>query len=273
MAILENATDYANGGQVTAANLNALTESARFVRGGTGIENSTNTTDEATLDVNNAGELIIATADGVKGINTAQINDSQITAAKIATDAVTLAKIQDGAVSNAKLSPTAGSAAVTGSGTGATGTNVIEANSIGAGDLNNDIISGQTDLTATPDVTLDSILVSDNGTLKELLLKYLPLPKAYGIVDMDSGSRTTVTGDYGVSSVSGDANTRRVNLSNAMSSATDYVVQLTHEEESISGPNDYTTPVVEIIDASTFDIHIGEDPNLRIHFTVFGDLA
>jgi hypothetical protein len=68
-------------------------------------------------------------------VTTAKLADSSVTTAKIATDAVTEAKIADGAVESEHL--------------------------------NNNIISGQTELATTPEDT-DEFLVSDAGTLKRI---------------------------------------------------------------------------------------------------------
>ena len=68
-------------------------------------------------------------------VTTAKLSDSSVTTAKIATDAVTEAKIADGAVESEHL--------------------------------NNNIISGQTELATTPEDT-DEFLVSDAGTLKRI---------------------------------------------------------------------------------------------------------
>ena len=121
MAILSKGTTFSSGQSVTAANLNALVDSANFVAGASG------TTDNTTLQVHGSGYLEVkdggitnaklaagavnasSIADGT--ITVTQLADDAVTTPKIkdstgATDGVTTAKLADGAVTAAKISAT-----------------------------------------------------------------------------------------------------------------------------------------------------------------------
>ena len=259
MAILASGETWTEDEQVTHTKLNAAVNAATF----------DDPADETTIEVN-SGQL--------------RIKDAGVVTAKVA----------DAAITNEKLAPTSGTAAVSGSASAATGTNVIEALSITTAELDDDCINsdkiaadavkaehvdidaitGQTILSAIPDIENDSILLADGGAagaLKEILLRYLPMPKAYGIVDFNSASRTTITGDYNVSSVTGDTDYREINLSVTMGSATDYVITTSPQDET--GQANNPVPNVDIVDADTFRIYLAEGANLRVHFSVLGDLA
>jgi hypothetical protein len=274
MAILQNTTDYATGGQVTAANLNALTESAKFVKSTGAVTSSGNTTDETTLDVSATGELIVKSL----GVDTAQL--------------------AAGGVENAKLKPTSGGASV--AGTAATGShvNVIQAQSIDSADLAGDcitgtkieddaigsehlddtVISGQTELTAAP-ADADEILLSDSGVIKKLgidtLFEHPQIPKCYGNVTWDT-STPAKSGDFNVDTVTDNSstNSRRINFTTDMAN-TDYVVQLTFIRTGTQGGasavslTTYSRAVDHFILSSSF----GEESGAYVSFVVFGTLS
>ena len=121
MAILSKGTTFSSGQSVTAANLNALVDSANFVAGASG------TTDNTTLQVHSSGYLEVKD-DGITNakladdaVNASSIADGTITDTQLANDAVTTPKIKDstgatdgvttakiatGAVTAAKISTT-----------------------------------------------------------------------------------------------------------------------------------------------------------------------
>jgi hypothetical protein len=90
MAILTKGATFADGDQVTSANLNNLVDAAAFVAGSGG------TTDNATMQV--SGGVL-----AVKTIQTANIANSSVTSDKIGAGSVIEAKIGTGAVTAAKL--------------------------------------------------------------------------------------------------------------------------------------------------------------------------
>lgn len=269
MAFLSKGTTYSNGDQVTPTNLNAHVDSASPVKTGVAVANTGNTTDETTCDINANGEIEVKDS----GIRTAKINDAAVTTAKIADANVTLAKMASASVGNAALTPAAGSPAVSGSGTGASGTNVIEAGSIGHADLNDDIISGQGELTSAPADT-DEFMVSDAGTVKRIdfsdIAKARFFPQAYGYVTWDSSA--TKSGDYNVTSVSDpDSTTVRVTLAVTMSD-TNYIVQATHYNPNTSLG---LAASVSARTTTTFDLisDNAKASGLGIFFTVYGTRA
>ena len=103
MAILNKGTTYASGDNVTAANLNALVDSATFKTG------SNEATDNSTLQVHGSGYLKIKDL----GVSSTQLADDAVITAKIAdstgtTDGVTSAKLADNAVTTAKIKDSTG---------------------------------------------------------------------------------------------------------------------------------------------------------------------
>jgi microcystin-dependent protein len=78
MAILSKGTDFTTGDQVTAANLDALVDSATFASGA--VDNTT-----TILDSNSPQRIIVKN----EGIGTTQLADDAVTAAKIAAGALT----------------------------------------------------------------------------------------------------------------------------------------------------------------------------------------
>tara|TARA_R110002020_G_scaffold405998_1_gene616038 strand:- start:137 stop:889 length:753 start_codon:yes stop_codon:yes gene_type:complete len=82
MAILSKGTDFSTGDQVTAANLDALVDSATFASGA--VDNTS-----TALDSSSPQKIIVK--DG--GITTVKVADDAITTAKILNNNVTLAKM------------------------------------------------------------------------------------------------------------------------------------------------------------------------------------
>jgi microcystin-dependent protein len=78
MAILSKGTDFSTGDQVTAANLDALVDSATFAAGA--VDDST-----TALDSSSPKKIIVKSG----GIGTTQLADDAVTAAKIAAGALT----------------------------------------------------------------------------------------------------------------------------------------------------------------------------------------
>ena len=82
MAILSKGTDFSTGDQVTAANLDALVDSATFASGA--VDNTT-----TALDGSSPARLIV--------------KDEGISATKLATNAVSTVKVQNNAITLAKM--------------------------------------------------------------------------------------------------------------------------------------------------------------------------
>ena len=116
MAILNKGTTYASGDNVTAANINALVDSATFKTG------SNEATDNSTLQVHSDGYLMVkdggisssklaagavdATSIGSGAITSTQLATNSVTSSQIASSAVTSTKIADNAITSAKISDT-----------------------------------------------------------------------------------------------------------------------------------------------------------------------
>ena len=271
MAILENTTDFSAGDQVTPTKLNALTETAKFVKSTGAVVSTGNTTDETTLDVDSSGQIYIKSL----GVDTAQV--------------------AAGAVENAKLDPTSGGAAVAGSAATGSHVNVIQANSIDTGDLagdcithaqiediaireehlNPDIINGQLSLTTEPVFTEDFLLIYDNGTLRKFdMARYAPLPKAYGLVSFDP-STPSLTQNYNCTLGTDNTGSRQILLTRNMAGA-NYVVLLTPVDTDGTDGEDLSSPYVFIRNAANFTIawDIEDEASTRaISFVVFGDIS
>lgn len=105
MAILTKGNTYSSGQSVTAANLNALVDSATFKTG------NGEAVDGTTLQVHASGYLMVkdggisATKLAAGAVDSA-IGTGGITDAQLASDAVTTAKIADNAITSAKISDT-----------------------------------------------------------------------------------------------------------------------------------------------------------------------
>ncbi len=105
MAILTKGNTYSSGQSVTAANLNALVDSATFKTG------NGEAVDGTTLQVHASGYLMVkdggisATKLAAGAVDSA-IGAGGITDTQLASDAVTTAKIADNAITSAKISDT-----------------------------------------------------------------------------------------------------------------------------------------------------------------------
>jgi len=105
MAILTKGNTYSSGQSVTAANLNALVDSATFKTG------NGEAVDGTTLQVHASGYLMVkdggisATKLAAGAVDSA-IGAGGITDAQLASDAVTTVKIADNAITSAKISDT-----------------------------------------------------------------------------------------------------------------------------------------------------------------------
>jgi hypothetical protein len=123
-------------------------------------------------------------------IDTAHIADSQVTTAKIADTAITTAKITDANVTTAKIAADAITEAK------------IADGAVESEHLNANIISGQTELAATPADT-DEFLISDAGVLKRLDYSHIKSSPALELVTAgNSGSDFSIqncfTSDYNI---------------------------------------------------------------------------
>lgn len=266
MAILENDSDYATGDQITAANLNALTESAKFILAGTGVASTGNTTDETTLTVNGTtGELQVKDL----GIDTAQLAASSVSLAKMQADSVGTAKILDGAVTVAKM-----------------GANSVDSDQYVDGSIDhvhlaNNAITGADAHSATnrPDDE-DELLVYDNSAMDlvklslDVLAKHPTFPQAYGRVPFTTAGAITLDGSYNVSTsstltASGSDHYADITFSDNME--TPFVVVFGEQQES-----SWTglMPKVSNISATGFRLTArGLAANKWYHFTVFGTRA
>ena len=235
--------------QVTASKLNLAQTNLKF---------TSNAVDGSTTDI--SSEAIIVKSGG-------------ITATQLATDAVIEAKISDGAVTNAKL----GADAVNGD---KIADNAINSEhytdaSIDPEHLAANLISGQSaTLAAVPHLTQDEVLISDNGALKKFaLMKYLPLPRAYGIIKMDgSGDTSDPVSLYGCSCSAYASQIYTFDLTTDMSSANYPVLTQLHYEGLIA--YNFNHPAVQIVDEGQFKIHAPYVTSpYHISFVVFGTLA
>lgn len=251
MAVITIGSSWSNGDQLTPAALNAKWTSATFASGAV----------DGTTTALSGGAIIVKDL----GIDTAQLAADAVTRAKIADDQINSEHYVDESIENAHLA--AGS--VAGSGTGATGTNVIEANSIGHDDINNDFISGQTELSEAPN-DADELLLSDGGTIKKIgidnLMKHPAIPKAYGFVDV---STDTVTGYKVTSATHGTATTTTIVLGVTMDS-TNYAVVCTNQTDT-QGDDEI---VINVTGKTTtgFVVETVND-DVDFSFVVFGSLA
>jgi len=248
MAKFSKGHSFVESEQITHTKLNNLVDAATF---------ASDAVDDSTTEIS-SGAIIVKTGgithsqlatDSVKEV---KIVDLSVSTAKIANDAITEAKIADNAIQAEHYSD----------------------GSIAEEHLNDNVISGQAELAATPHLTEDEVLISDNGTLKRLaLMKYLPLPRAFGLIVMDgSGDVSDPEGLYGCSCTAFSSSAYTFDLTSTMS-GTNYVV-LTQEHGTAKIPENRDRPGVEIVDNNTFKIHThllttGRD----ISFVVFGTLA
>lgn len=261
MAILSKGTTYSTGDQVTAANLNALVDSATF----------DDPADETSLE-KNTGTGKLQVKDG--GVSTAKIADLGVTTAKLAATSVTTAKIGANAVTNAKLELSgSGVGAVAGSASAATGANVIEPASIDTAELADDSVTYAKVDTATQ---AEQEAESAAGVVTPDVLKYHPgVAKAWGKVTQDStvSANPTLDVDYNIASVAnhpGESQWVDVTLDNAMAD-TNYIVTAVIAEPA--GTDENRELCVEIVSESVFSVGGNTNADRSFFFSVFGNLA
>ena len=237
--------------QMTHTKLNNLVDAAEF---------ASDAVDDSTTEMS-SGAIIVKTG----GVTASQLGANAVTTAKILNENVTTATIKDANVTVAKMAANS-----------VDSTQYVDG-SIDKEHLGATVISGQTELAAVPHLTEDFALISDDDVLKKIsLMKYLPLPRAWGRIVGGDPPSALAAGSYGCSWGSyangSGASLYTIELTTAMSSA-NYVVQLTLNR---SGEWAYekSIPTVEIVDADTFTIHFHSDYSaVSIFFVVFGTLA
>lgn len=253
MAKFSKGHSFVESEQITHTKLNNLVDAATFASDA--VDNSTTALSSGAIIVKTGGitHSQLAT-DSVKEV---KIVDSSVSTAKIAADAVTGAKIADNAIDSEHYTDA----------------------SIDEEHLNNDVITGQAALNATPSLT-DTVLISDaddSGNLKKLeLMKHLPLPRAFGVVPWVEGSQTISTAYNVTTSVTvvedGDVDTCQITLSNNMASA-DYVVLATQGSSSASKVDSNHNVNIFAKTANSFKIGAPAGTNRVVNFVVFGTLA
>ena len=163
--------------QVTHAKLNLAQTNLKF---------TSNAVDDSTTAI--SSEAIIVKSGG---ITATQLASNAVTEAKILNGAVTANKLGADCVSGPKIADNSLSAEHY------TDTSIHEEH------LNDDVISGQAALAEVPALD-DTMLISDTGTygnLKKLeFMKYLPLPRAFGVVPWVLGSQTISNGYFNTKS-------------------------------------------------------------------------
>jgi len=239
--------------QVTFQKLNLAQTNLKFTSNA--VDDSTTALSSEAIIVKNGGISNAQLAsDAVKETN---LVDLSVSTAKLAADAVTNAKIADNAIDSEHYTDA----------------------SIDQEHLNNDVITGQGALSATPSLT-DTILISDaddSGNLKKLeLMKYLPLPRAFGVVPWVVGSQTISNGYNVTASVTvvsdGDVDTAQVTLSNNMAN-TDYVVIATHGRSDTTKVDSNHNVNIFAKTTNSFKIGAPAAANRVVNFVVFGTLA
>ena len=209
------------------------------------------------------------------------VNSGGITATQLATDAVTTAKIASGAVVTLKIADDA--VTVDKMAAESVDSDQYVDGSIRASHCNAAIITGQTELTAVPHLTEDKVLISNNGVLNSLsLMKYLPLPRAWGLVDWSTTLVTGITGSANVSTtatnltaITGSSFSRRITFSGIAMNDTNYIVLLTSQGADSA---DWGGIDSIVLDKQTTYFTIGAKEHadydtLKIGFVVFGTLS
>ena len=201
------------------------------------------------------------------------VNSGGITATQLATDAVTTAKIESGAVVTLKIADDA--VTVDKMAVNSIDTDQYVDGSIDEEHLSNDVITGQTALTAVPALT-DTILISDtddSGNLKKIdFMKYLPLPRAWGVVPgAGSPSTSTPVGLYGCACSDLTGKSYTFDLTTDMSSSNYAVIVSSHRGTTYYSSND-STASAQIVDAGQFKIHVPYTA-YTFHSAVFGALS
>lgn len=238
--------------QVTHTKLNLAQTNLKF---------TTNAVDDSTTAI--SSEAIIVKSGGItatqlasNAVEEAKINNGAVTANKLGADCVSAAKIADNAIQAEHYTD----------------------GSIAEEHLNNNVITGQGALNATPTLT-DTILISDaddSGNLKKFeLLKHLPLPRAYGLIKADGsiGAADAVS-LYNCSCSAASGTTYTFDLGSSMSSADYTVIAQNHTNASASWSDETNTVSVELVDADTFKIYVpSTSSGHHVSFAVFGTLA
>lgn len=247
-------TSYSEDDQLTHTTLNSLFTNSAF---------HSSAVDGVTLELS-SGAMRLKAAGSGNGIATSHINDDAITVAKMANDSVDSDQYVDGSIDLVHLSANS-----------VDSTQYVDG-SIDEEHLSNDVITGQSALTAVPALT-DTMLISDtddSGDLKKLdFMRYLPLPRVYGVVTFD-GNTPALSGAYNCTLGIDDTDTRQILITDDMSSG-NYVVQLTVVSTGEGDSVTFYTPYVYIRNAADFTIawSNGEVSNRALSFVVFGTLA
>jgi len=239
--------------QVTASKLNLAQTNLKF---------TSNAVDDSTTAI--SSEAIIVKSGG---ITATQLASNAVTEAKILNGAVTANKLGADCVSGPKIADNSLSAEHY------TDTSIHEEH------LNDDVISGQAALAEVPALD-DTMLISDTGTygnLKKLeFMKYLPLPRAFGVVPWVVGSQTISNGYNVTASVTvaedGDVDTGQITLSNNMAN-TDYVVIATHGRSDTTKVDSNHNVNIFAKTTNSFKIGAPAAANRVVNFVVFGTLA
>ena len=236
--------------QVTASKLNLAQTNLKFTSNA--VDNSTTAISSEAIIVKSGG--IAATQLASNAVEEAKILNGAVTANKLGADCVSGAKIADNSLTADHYTDT----------------------SIHEEHLNDDVISGQAALTAIPALD-DTMLVSDtdvSGNLKKLeFMKYLPLPRAYGLIKADGSIGTAdAVSLYNVSCTAASGTTYTFDIGSNMSSADYTVIAQQHSNAAWDDETDNVT--VELVDANTFKIHVPSTSSpYHVSFAVFGTLA
>jgi len=236
--------------QVTASKLNLAQTNLKFTSNA--VDDSTTAISSEAIIVKSGG--ITATQLASNAVEEAKILNGAVTANKLGADCVSGAKIADNAIDSDHYTDA----------------------SIDQEHLNNDVITGQDALAATPSLT-DTILISDaddSGNLKKLeLMKHLPLPRAYGLIKADGSIGTEdAVSLYNVSCTAASGTTYTFDIGSNMSSADYTVIAQQHSNAAWDDETDNVT--VELVDANTFKIHVPSTSSpYHVSFAVFGTLA
>ena len=250
-------TSFSEDDQLTHTTLNSLFTNSAF---------HSSAVDDTTLELS-SGAMRLKAAGSGNGIATSHINNDAITVALIADDAVETDQIKDANVTVAKMA-----------------VNSIDSDqyvdgSIDEEHLSNGVITGQAALTAVPSLT-DGMLFSDtddSANLKKLdFMRYLPLPRAWGVIPFSAAGSVTIAGAYNVTTSAtvvsaGDVDTVEVTLSNNMSD-TNYLVLATLGTSSSSKTD--SNPNVNSFNraAGSFSLGAAIGTDRVLHFIVFGTL-
>lgn len=248
MAKFSKGHTFASDEQMTHTKLNNLVDAATFASDA--VDDSTTALSSGAIIVKTGGVNTAQLADNA--VETAKITDLHVTTEKIAADAINADKIADNAIDSEHYTD----------------------GSIDKEHLNADVITGQTELQATPHLTQDEVLISDNGTLKRLkLMSYLPLPRAYGLIKADGSIGTAdAVSLYNVTCSAATGTQYTFTLGSTMSSSDYTVIAQQHHTEDWSDSSDTVT--VELVNATSFYIHVPSTTAGRhVSFAVFGTLA